>query len=341
MSTRTSSKITFSDGVEHEISVDYGQSMLEAALAADVPVLYQCGTGSCGSCVAHLDEGEASHIAGSISSLLPSERSQGFRLLCITDPKDGCRFSVSYDSAVGAVQPTQVKCFINAIDRIAFDVVRLVLELAEGYWLDFRPGQFVQLNVPGSSVLRSYSIASTVEDLPRIELLIRLLPNGIMSDWLTNCAKVDDVIDVSGPFGQFFLKEKVRGTHVMIAGGTGLAPMMSMIDALRATPGKKPKVILSFGCQTTDGLFNLDQIELRKHWLPSLEVRVSVDRGQSNENIRTGNPVSALTDMDGLAPDSVAYLCGPPGMIDSAKQHLEALGLLPENIFSEQFVASS
>ena len=70
-------------------------------------------------------------------------------------------------------------------------------------------------------------------ELPRIELLIRILPGGMMSDWLVNRASVDDVVDVSGPYGQFFLKEKVRAPHVMIAGGTGLAPMLSMIDALR------------------------------------------------------------------------------------------------------------
>ena len=74
-------------------------------------------------------------------------------------------------------------------------------------------------------------MATTAADLPRIELLIRILPGGMMSDWLVNRASVDDVVDVSGPYGQFFLKEKVRAPHVMIAGGTGLAPMMAMIDA--------------------------------------------------------------------------------------------------------------
>lgn len=341
MLTPTKATITFSDGVEHDVPVDPGQSVLDAALAAEAPVLFQCGTGSCGSCLAHLEEGEADHREGVSSSLLPSERAQGYRLLCLTEPKGPCRFSVGYDSAAGAGRPIEGKCFVNAVERIASDVVRLELELAEGCWMDFRPGQFIQLKVPGTEVFRSYSMATTVADLPRIELLIRILPGGVMSEWLTTQAKVDDVIDVSGPFGQFFLKEKVRAPHVMIAGGTGLAPMMAMIDALRAAPGRKPKVILSFGCQTPEALFNLDQIELRSHWMASLDARISVDRGEPASGVRLGNPVSALTAEDGLTADSVAYLCGPPGMIEAARKHLEALGLSPENIFAEQFVASS
>ena len=341
MLTTTRSTIAFSDGVEHELSVADGQSILDAALAADAPVLYQCGTGSCGSCLARLEQGDADHRTGSTSSLLPSEREQGYRLLCLTEPKGDCRFSVGYDSAAGAGRPIKAKCLVNAVERIASDVVRLELELADGFWMDFQPGQFIQVKVPGTEVARSYSMASTIADLPKIELLIRILPGGVMSDWLVNCAAPDDVVEVSGPYGQFFLKPKVRAPHVMIAGGTGLAPMMAMIDALRRTPGKKPPVILSFGCQSEEGLFALDQLALRRDWMPTLDTRISIDRGTASAGIRVGNPVEALTAGDGLGPDSVAYLCGPPGMLAAARRHLEGLGLSPENIHAEQFIASN
>lgn len=341
MSTPTETVLIFSDGVERELAVEPGQSVLEAALAAEAPVLYQCSTGSCGTCLARLEAGQADHRAGITSSLLPSEREQGYRLLCLTEPKSNCRFSLAYDSAAGTGRPVEAKCFVNAVERIAGDVMRLELELAEGYWMDFRPGQFVQVKVPGTDVFRSYSMATTASDLPRIELLIRILPGGVMSDWLVNRAQADDVLDISGPYGQFFLKEKVRAPHVMIAGGTGLAPMLSMIDALRSAPGRKPRTILSFGCQSPEGLFALDQLDLRSHWMPSLETRVSIDRGTAPEGIRVGNPVAAIGADDGLTPDSVAYLCGPPGMIEAARKHLEELGLAPENIFAEQFVASN
>lgn len=341
MLTSTEVTIAFSDGVERKLVVKPGQSVLDAAIAADIPVLHQCTSGSCATCVARLETGQADMLAGTSSSLLRSEQNEGLRLLCVTEAKSACRFSLAYDSKAGAGHPTTVKCFVNAVERIASDVMRLELELAEGFWLDFRPGQFVQVKVPGTEELRSYSMATTPKDLPRLELMIRLLPGGTMSEWLLNRAAPDQVLEVTGPYGSFFLKEKVRAPHVMIAGGTGLAPMLSMVDALRATPGNKPPVILSFGCQTPEALFALEELELRRQWLPRLDTRISVDRGAPAEGIRLGNPVEAITVADGLTSDSIAYLCGPPAMINAARDHLEALGLLKENIFSEQFTASN
>lgn len=338
----TSSKITiaFSDGVERQFFVQPGQNVLEAALKEDVPVLHQCRSGSCSSCLAKLVEGEADTLAGASSTLIPSEKAQGLRLLCVTEALTDCTFHLGYDSAVGSNHATVANAFVNAIERLADDVVRLELELAEGDWFEFRPGQFIQIKVPGTDAVRSYSMASTPADLPRIELLIRLLPGGVMSTWLLERAKVDDVLEISGPYGQFFLKEGEKAPHIMIAGGTGLAPMMSMIDALRTRSGRKPKMLLSFGCQTQGSLFHLDAIELRQQWLPQLDVQLSVDRGPAPSGVRVGNPVEVIGASGPLDPDSVAYLCGPPGMIDAARRHLEKLGLASENIFAEQFVAS-
>jgi benzoate/toluate 1,2-dioxygenase reductase subunit len=195
--------LTFSDGVEHELAVEPGQSVLDAGLAAGLPLLYQCRSGSCSSCLARLVEGRAEHRPGSASSLSPSEKAEGLRLLCMTEPEAGCRFALSYDSHAGEARPVKAQCFVNAVERIAADVMRLELELADGDWLDFRPGQFINVRVPGTETVRSYSMATTVERLPRIELLIRLLPGGVMSDWLLNRAKVDDVVEIEGPFGAF------------------------------------------------------------------------------------------------------------------------------------------
>ncbi|PKO58966.1 MAG: methane monooxygenase, partial [Betaproteobacteria bacterium HGW-Betaproteobacteria-19] len=101
-----------------------------------------------------------------------------------------------------------------------------------------------------------------------------------------------------------------------------------------------PPMLLSFGCATPDVLFYLDEIELRRQWLPTLEARVCVDRG-ANGSFHEGSPVSALTAADVSEPDTVAYLCGPQGMIDAATTRLVELGVAPANIFSEQFVPSN
>ncbi|WP_327753194.1 ring-hydroxylating dioxygenase ferredoxin reductase family protein [Sphingobium sp. SJ10-10] len=328
----------FADGVERSVSVTAGDTILDAGLAAELPLLYQCRSGSCSSCIAKLVEGETRQAAGH-TTLLRSEYEAGMRLLCQTHAVGACRFEMGYDSEAGTVRATKANAFVDEVERIASNVVRLRLELAADNWVDFRPGQFFQISVPGIGAVRSYSPASTPKDLPRLEFLIRLLPGGVMSEWLTDRAKPDDVVEIEGAFGAFFLREKVRAPHILVAGGTGLAPMLSILDALREQSGRRPRMLLSFGCTDPDALFGLDAIMLREQWMPTFRSRISVDRGATGD-LLGGTPVDALLPEDVSDPDTVAYLCGPPRMIEAAHARLEALGVKPENIFAEQFVPS-
>ncbi|MCY1281878.1 Benzoate 1,2-dioxygenase electron transfer component [compost metagenome] len=332
--------VNFSDGVSRSFSVAAETSILDAAIEAEVPLLYQCRSGSCSSCIAQLSEGEAHTRPGASSTLLASEYAAGQRLLCLCQAQSDCTFDLPYGSEVGSSAAREVHAFIDSVERIASNVMRLTLELAEGEWLEFRPGQFMQIHVPGFGVLRSYSPSSTATSLPKLEFLIRLLPGGAMSSFLEEKAKADDVLTLSGPYGAFFLREeKKRAPHIFVAGGTGLAPILSMIDSLRQGSGRKPPMLLSFGCANPDALFSLEDIELRQQWLPTLEARICVDR-EPTEGLHHGSPVSALREGDVTSPDTVAYLCGPQPMIDAATARLIELGVDPANIFAEQFVAS-
>jgi len=332
--------LNFADGVTHSFSVPRGANVLEAAIAAEMPVLYQCRSGGCSSCICTLSEGEAVTLPGASSSLLGSEYEAGQRLLCVSQVNSDCTFNLGYGSEVGSSTAQEVHAFIDSVERIASNVVKLTLELAEGEWMEFRPGQFMQIVVPGLGVLRSYSPSSTQVDLPKMEFLIRLLPGGAMSDFLANEAQADQVLTLSGPYGAFFLREEYkRAPHIFVAGGTGLAPILSMIDTLRQSSGRKPPMLLSFGCAVPEALFSLDDIELRKQWLPTLETRICVG-SDATEGMYLGSPVSVLHEGDVTSLDTVAYLCGPQPMIDAATARLIELGVKSENIFAEQFVAS-
>ena len=332
--------LQFADGVSKNVTVRPGESVLDAALAAEVPLIHQCCSGSCSSCIATLTEGQANMRAGSSSTLLRDEYNAGKRLLCLTEPVTDCTFHLNYDVAASMGIAKKLHAFIDEVEQIANNVVRLTLELAEGDWTAFKPGQFYQIKVPGLGVMRSYSPASTEAELPKMVFLIRLLSDGAMSNYLRNVAQADEVVELEGPFGNFFLREKVSAPHILIAGGTGLAPVMSMIDGIRKASGKKPPILLSFGCATPDALFCLDDISLRAQWLPTLSYRISVNQDASGK-LLSGNPVEALRDSDVVSPDTVAYICGPQPMIDAAYHRLEALGVKSENIFSEQFVPSN
>jgi benzoate/toluate 1,2-dioxygenase reductase subunit len=327
----------FADGVEQTVQVPPEATVLAVALSAEIPVLHQCQSGSCGSCVGRLVAGDVRMRSDTASSLLKSEQAEGLRLMCVSQVCADSVVQFAYPSTLSG--PALVNTFVNAIDWLAPDVARLRLELAEGDWIDFSPGQFVRLRVPGSEQWRTYSMASTPDDLPKVDFLVRCLPEGVMSDYLRNEAAIDDVMKLEGAFGSFFLRDDMAPPHIMIAGGTGLAPVLSMLDVIRQRSGKKPNVILSFGCLDESTLFATEDLELRDFWMRELDLRISIDRGDASGPYRVGNPVEAIS-IDDVSADTVAYLCGPPGMISAAFEHLRALGVQPANIHAERFVAS-
>ncbi|MEM8560980.1 MAG: 2Fe-2S iron-sulfur cluster binding domain-containing protein [Pseudomonadota bacterium] len=332
--------LQFLDGESQTITVAEDESLLTAAKAQSVPILHQCESGSCGSCSVRLTSGELIMRSDVAASLLASEHAAGMRLACISHPKSDCDVELEYASDATSLKPGKAVVFLDDIEWIAQDVVKLSTELAEGDWLDFQPGQFVQLQVPGTDAFRRYSMSSTPSQIPKLEFLIRVLPDGVMSNYLRNDARVDDTLALEGPFGSFFLRENAkRAPILMIAGGTGLAPMMSMLDVIRARSGLKPKILVSFGCAAMDNLFYVDELDLRKDWMAGLETRISVDKGRSERDIVIGNPLQAIAAGD-ISEDTVAYLCGPPPMIEASYAHLSQLGVRAENIYAEQFIPS-
>lgn len=333
--------LNFSDGVTQVFNVAPNENILDAAIEQGVPVLHQCRSGSCSSCICTLRDGDAKTIVGASSTLLPSEYDSGQRLMCVSQANTDCSFDLPYGSEVGAASAHEAKVFIDSVEYIASNTVRLTVELAEGEWMEFRPGQFMQITVPGVGVLRSYSPSSTQQSLPKMEFLIRIIPGGVMSKYLAEQAEPDQVLTLSGPYGAFFLREEHRRSpHIFVAGGTGLSPIMSMIDTLHQMGGRKPPMLLSFGSAVQDTIFALDDIELRKQWLPTLETRICVSK-DAIEGQHPGNPVSALRDGDVKDSNAVAYLCGPEPMVEAATARLLELGVKAENIFAEQFVASN
>lgn len=333
-------KFRFTDGVEYEHLCDGDENILNAALRSEVPLLSQCQSGSCGTCVARLLTGEVKVVGGESSSLLKSEREAGLRLTCQSKPVSDCVFEVDYDSSLGEVRPEAFESNIEDIEWLSNDVVRLRLALPEDDYFNFEPGQFLQVRVPGTDHWRSYSMASGMRDMPNVTLLIRILPDGVMSNYLNSEAEPGDLVELQAPFGSFRLR-KSKAPHIFVAGGTGLAPFLSMFEAIRRYSGSKPPMLLSFGCANDAGLFAVADLEDAAFMLPTLSYRISVEQKlDADTDAVIGNPVEAITADDVTSKDSVAYLCGPPAMIEAARTHLSKIGVSPDNIFSEQFVSS-
>lgn len=336
--------VRYRDGAERSVTVTDGQFVLDALREHGIPALHQCLSGICGTCVARLAAGDMSMKTDQLAvALLASERAEGLRLMCVSRPLGDCVLDLDYRFDLAESGPRTYPARVAALERPAANVVKLVLELAAGDGFAFRGGQYARLQVPGSGEWRSYSMASAASapgDPPRLEFLVRLLPDGAMSGYLAGRAAVGDKILMAGPYGRFLLGG-LGAPVIFVAGGTGLAPVIAMLDTIRAWTGGRPQILLSFGCATEENLFYLDELKLREFWMPDLEVRVSVESGApKGSRFASGTPVDALGAGDVKNPATKAYLCGPPGMIEAAHERLTGFGLSPDNIVAEEFAAS-
>jgi ferredoxin-NADP reductase/ferredoxin len=333
--------LRFEDGVEKRITVNPGEYVLDAALRSDIPLVHQCRSGSCSTCVGQVLEGDLRMDPGRAYSLIPAEIAQGKRLLCSAYAlSDGV---VRFDYPSELLDESGPELFVAKVDDaelVSDTVVRLVLRTPRGVDFSFQSGQYIRVNVPGTDQWRSYSMASLPRDLPKLEFLVRIIPGGAMSEYLTARCEPGDGIEVEGPLGAFILRESAA-PHIFVAGGSGLAPIISMLDTIRRRSGAKPPMLLSFGCASDSQFFYRDEVELRASWMPQLKLRLSADRVEDPESgLVQANPVEVLGPGDVTDPGTVAYLCGPPRMIEAARERLSALGVRPEHIYAEQFVAS-
>ncbi len=331
----------FSDGACFEAACAPDETILAAARRADVPVLFQCESGSCGTCAARLTAGHAAMIADKPTSLLPAEAADGIRLTCTCRPQSDCTFVLDYDSVAGEQQPEMFESNIAALTWLSDNAVRVSLELPADDWFEFVPGQFVQVNVPGTMAWRSYSMASGPRAMPMLDLIVRVLPRGVMSDYLREEAEIGDLVRLEGPFGSFRL-QKSKAPHVFVAGGTGLAPFLSMLDVIRTYAGTKPDVSLIFGCADAANVFCREDLEDAAYMLPTLTTRITLDSADgAPEGVLIGTPVDAIASADVADPDTTAYVCGPPGMVAAARRRLIELGVAGPRIHAEQFVPSN
>ena len=330
--------LRFRDGEVREVCVDDGLTVLRAAHAAGINLASQCGVGNCLSCVGTVAAGEVSMPEGLVTPLTRDEMARGQRLMCCSTAATDAVIDFDYPSALlEANPPMTIEVKVTSIQWVARSVIKLNVRIPKSVRFGFRAGQYCRFQVPGTDEWRSYSMASGEHELRTLSFLIRVLPTGLMSDHLRHTAAVGDRLVMEGPHGRFVHEPELR-PHLFVAGGTGLAPVLSMLDRIRLMPGAPPARLV-FGCVRAEDLFHLDELDARQTFMPNLDVLVTLDEPSADPRIFHGNPVQAIT--TALVPaGTVAYLCGPPGMLRAATRRLGELGVADRDIRTEQFVAS-
>jgi len=335
-------ELTTRDGAGLRFDCPVDQNLLEAAAAAHIALPSQCRQGSCGACYAEVTCGDYTLGEHNPAALPADEAEKGGVLLCRTFPRSDLSISLPFNHdriVIGTIPRRSAE--IAAIEPIAEHTVRLELNLTadeDGGGAQFEPGQFMELEVPGQDLKRAYSLANTGNWEGKLEFLIRLQPGGRFSAWLRDEARPGQGLIVHGPQGAFGLSENGLRPRWFVAGGTGLAPMLSMLRRMAEFQEPHP-ARLYFGVNRSEEMFCREELEALCTELPMLQVTLCVWKANGDWLGFHGTPVDALArdlaDADVL-PD--IYLCGPPALIDAAEAAARSRGVPDEQVISERFL---
>ena len=317
------------------------QPILDACLRAGIWLPHSCTHGTCSTCKADVLGGDVDHGDSSSFALMDFERDEGKTLLCCATPRSDVTIEGDVEAEDG-VEYFPVRDFtatVVSIDDVATDIRRLVLDLDSD--VEFNPGQYMQLSVPGTGVTRTYSMASPPSESRRIELHIRRTPGGLATDgWIFATLAVGDDIQMAGPYGKFFFREARAEPAVLIAGGTGLAPMKSIVRRVLESDLER-SLVLYQGARTRDQLYDYEYFaDLADAHPDRFRYRACLSE-EHDPDFAHGTVLDVLdADMPSLR-GHVGYLCGPPPMVEAAMKLLMRKRLFPRDIYREDFLDES
>ena len=313
----------------HTFEADDDQTVLEAALAAGLLLPHGCRDGACGACKGRVLEGEVEHAEHASGALSEAERAEGLALFCCAKPRGDLVVQARSVTRAGDIQVKKLPCRVQKLERLAEDVMRIELKLPASENFAFRAGQYIDILLADGQ-RRSFSIANAPHDAGHLELHVRRIDGGRFTGHVFETMIEKEILRFEGPLGSFFLREDSTRPIVMVAGGTGFAPIKGIVEhAIRL--GLQRPVTLYWGARRRDGLY-LDQ--LARSWeatLPGLRyVPVLSDEAWDGRGGLVHQAV--LDDFADLSAHEV-YACGAPAMIDAARTSFCAGRGLPEDAF--------
>jgi CDP-4-dehydro-6-deoxyglucose reductase, E3 len=328
-------------GVSFEVPRD--EPILPAAIRQGVGLPYGCRDGACGSCKSRLLEGRVIHGAHQLKALSVEEEEQGFILTCCATPQTDCVVEARSVPGAGQFPVLKLPSRVLSLEKVAPDVMVVKLQLPANQNLQYHAGQYVEFILQGGA-RRSYSMANAPHELgtpPAIELHIRHMPGGRFTDHVFSAMKERDILRMEGPFGSFFLREDSAKPMILLASGTGFAPIKALIDHLRMKGSNRPAV-LYWGGRRPQDLYMDTWCRTQAGELPWLRYVPVVSDAQPEDawTGRTGFVHRAvIEDFPDLSGHQV-YACGAPVVVESAERDFSAVcGLPAEEFFADSFTS--
>ena len=321
------------------------EPILSAAIRQGIGLPYGCRDGACGSCKSQLLSGRVIHGAHQLKALSVAEEESGFILTCCAVPQSDCVVQARSVPGAGEFPVLKMPSRVMSISRPADDVAVLKLQLPANQNLQYRAGQYVEF-ILRDGARRSYSMANAPHELgspPAIELHLRHMPGGKFTVHVFSALKEKDILRMEGPFGTFFLREDSEKPIILLASGTGFAPIKALVQQLQHQGSTRP-VTLYWGCRRQVDLYQHDWCLQAASNLPHVRYVPVLSEPSLGDpwTGRTGLVHQAvMADWPDLSGAEV-YACGAPIMVESAQRDLVArCGLPSEAFFADAFTSEA
>ena len=326
-------------------TVDAGETLLSAGIRQGVGMPYGCKDGACGSCKCQKVSGEIHLDAYQAKALSESELAQGMVLTC--------RATALSDVVLESRQVTRADAFpirkmpvrVASMEKLSHDVMRISLQLPSTENMQFHAGQYVEFLLRDGS-RRAYSMANAPHTLvagaPLIDLHIRHMPGGKFTDHVFGAMKEKEIQRIEAPFGSFYLREDSESPMVLLASGTGFAPIKALIEHMQHRQIKRPAYLYWGGRRPTD-LYMHDWVMAQCQHMPNLQYVPVVSDALPEDHWqgRTGFVHAAvLQDIPDLSGYQV-YACGAPVVIDAAQRDYAQHGLSADAFFADSFTSEA
>ena len=332
------------------VTADGETHILEAALKQGVVLPYGCKNGACGSCKARIVAGEIIQDPHQPSALSAEEATRGYALLCCARPASDVTVEARVVAAVGEIPIRKMPCRVSAIDKVAPDVIVIRVQLPASERLQYLAGQYIDLLLRDGT-RRSYSMATAPGTAEGLELHVRHMPGGKFTDSAFGVVqpelKVRDILRLEGPLGTFFLREDSDKPIVMVASGTGFAPIKAMVEHVRGlieSKGFKRPITLYWGGRRPRDLYMNELCEQWAAGIPGFRYVPVVSDALPEDGWRGRTGFvhrAAMEDLPDMSELQV-YACGAPVVVDSSRDDfITHCGLPADEFFADAFVTAA
>ena len=322
---------------DHVFQVDEGESVLTAALRQSIALPYGCRGGACGACKGEIKEGNVSYPDGLPSGISEDDHNKGYALFCEAVPESDLIIKSKELSVSDEIEVKILPCRIQEKEQLSHDVILIKLLLPKTERLQFFAGQYLNFLLKNGKH-RSFSIANAPHDDEFIELHIRHIPDGKFTGEVFDEMKEKDMMRIEGPFGSFYLREESKRPIILMAGGTGFAPIKGIIEhALKI--GLERPIHLYWGVRTKEDLY-MD--ELAKSWTkqnPLIRYTPVLSEAKEEDNWtgRTGFVHHAIMEDYADLSQYEIYGSGSPAMVYAGRDEFVKNGVDLDHYFSDAF----